>query len=212
MKSIVAMLLFAMIFVVGGCSFEDKAPNENAKGSGQHEQQDGNKANGRTDTDTNSNGTTDTDRADDSDDEDQRFSADRLNADELKRGNLAGLPFSVGSAFDEITKQWGLPAEQGYLRGGQYDLYQRDDFDVYVFDKSGEAVTSIQLNPGVPIHLNEIRERLGEPLSDELDELLSGNWTLVYEFDEFTLFVIGKDEGENSEVEYLYLKQEQMQN
>lgn len=138
------------------------------------------------------------------------FRADLLKPEDLKKGIFSGLEFHHGSKFSDITARWGKPTEEGYLRGGKYAMYSKEDYDVYFFDpETGSTVTHIQLNPKVKVTLDDIRKQLGKPDADELDEMMSETWTLFYNYETFVLYVVGKDESKNSEVEYLFLKHEQ---
>jgi hypothetical protein len=138
------------------------------------------------------------------------FSLEKLDAEDLTNGIFTGLEFQFGSEFNDIVELWGEPVDEGYLRGGRYYQYQSKDYDYYFFDPEiSEHVKHIQITPKSSVYLNDIRNQLGEPDVDKLDEDLHETWVLIYSYRNFTLFVIGKNSAENSEVLYLSLKNEQ---
>ena len=138
------------------------------------------------------------------------FDLERLDAEALRQGQLPGLAFRSGSKFADIREQWGEPVEEDYLRGGKYVKYTGEKGELYFFDPEvSDSVTHIQLNPSYALSLDDIRGQLGAPDSDALDEMLTGKWLLVYHFDRYTLYVSGKSEDRNGDVDYLFLKQEE---
>lgn len=129
--------------------------------------------------------------------------------DDLRNGQFTSLEFQIGSPFDDIIGQWGIPKDEGYMRGGKYYHYETTNYNFFFFDPEvGETVNHIQINPKIEIFLDDVRELLGTPDYDEHDELY-GSWVLVYNLDKYTLFVNGKTEDENSEVLYWFLKSEE---
>lgn len=137
------------------------------------------------------------------------FHWESLNNEDLSNGVLTSLEFQIGSKFDDIIAAWGIPKDEGYMRGGKYYHYEKEQYYMFFFDPEvSETVNHIQLNPKISIQLNDIRELLGTPDFDEHDDL-SGHWVLGYHFEHYTLFVNSNADDPNSEVLYLFLKSEQ---
>ena len=223
MKKLSLMLALLALLLLG-CQKEQSEAVDNSSGT-QNEQNDSTlppengsanaeKPGGQTEAPNsptqNDNRNSDKSAAPDSTDKKSGFRLELLKPEDLRKGILTGLEFQHGSKFSDITAHWGKPTEEGYLRGGKYAMYSKEDYDVYFFDpETGSTVTHIQLNPKPKMTLDDIRKQLGKPDSDELDEMMSEAWTLFYNYETFVLYVVGKDESKNSEVQYLFLKHEQ---
>lgn len=136
------------------------------------------------------------------------FDWEALSLEDLRNGQLTSLKFQIGTSFDDIIDQWGIPKNEDYMRGGKFYHYDKENHDFFFFDPEvSETVTHIQINPKYAIKLDDIRELLGEPSFDE-EDMMSGNWMIGYYVDHYTLYVQGKTNDRNSDVLYLFLKSE----
>lgn len=153
---------------------------------------------------------------------------DNPNFLSARQGQVDGIEFGIGSSTKTIIEEWGLPDLYDYYTGALFFRY--DDKGVIFFTgailatdgirfihdkvkeigvfKEGQTIYNVKLG----MTFAEITDVLGEPTyffspetkSDYVDELLIGNWSLMYDVGDYIVIFAAYEE--DGPVHSLYLR------
>ncbi|SCG82765.1 hypothetical protein DW1_1192 [Proteiniborus sp. DW1] len=143
-----------------------------------------------------------------------------------RQGKVDGIEFNINTSTDEVIEKWGLPDVYDYFMGGLYFSY--DDRNIIFFTDA--VLSNDEIMPGnikcigvleenkelynvrVGMTFEEIIAILGEPTylntaeQNEESELLSGNWTIVYDVGEYDIEFVSSTENGPVDIVYLWGK------
>lgn len=125
-------------------------------------------------------------------------------ADLASEGKLKHAEYPIGTNINEIIANSGDPDEQGIWGGANYFVY---DNVMYFVPFDQEVVTSIEvdLSPDESPRLRDVESLFGHSTKGiEISELDNRSF-LLYEFDQFILYI--EAGSESTPVETLFLKQ-----